>query len=149
MSNTLSNLNQEIFNRIRYGNKNYKEYDISYLILLNKKYSYPLFLTSSDKEEVNFSYDIYYTLEGDRYDCIDEINDLIKDGFYYSYRDINTIIVLKIRNERINFEFNEMLDIYYYDNKVILEMLDDKLPIHLWGYKYYIDNKKLFRENYL
>jgi hypothetical protein len=108
-----------------------------------------MFLTSSNKEEVKFSYDIYYTLEGDRYDYIDEIDDLIKDGFYNSYRDINTIIELKIRNEKINFEFNEMLDLDCYNNQDVLEIIDDKLPIHLWGYKYYIDKKKLFRENYL
>ena len=51
--------------------------------------------------------------------------------------------------EKIKFEFNEMLDIIDFSNKEILEILSEKLPIHLWGNKYYIENDKLYRENYL
>ena len=143
-------LRQSTFEFIKYlDNKNYQNYDIDHLILLNKKFSYPMFLTSSNKEEVKFTYELYYLIDNDRYDYIDEIDELISEDFNYSYKDVTSIIELKIGFEKINFEFKELLDIINLSNKEILEMINDELPTHLWGYKYYIDNNKLYRENYL
>jgi len=149
MTQEKNDLTQSTFEFIKYDNKNIDKYDLDYLILLNKKFSYPMFLTSSNKEEVKFTYDLYYVIDTDRYDFIDEIDELISEDFNYSYSDVITIIDLKFKEEKINFEFDEMLDLVFVNNKEILEMISDKLPIHLWGYKYYTENGKMYRENYL
>ena len=150
MTQEKNDLKQSTFEFIKYfDNKNYQKYDIDHLILLNKKFSYPMFLTSSNKEEVKFTYDLYYVIEDYRYDYIDEIDELISEDFNYSYKDVMSIIEIKIGIEKIKFEFNEMLDIIDFSNKEILEIISEKLPIHLWGNKYYIENDKLYRENYL
>jgi len=145
-----NDLRQSTFEFIKYvDNKNIDKYDIDYLILLNKKFSYPMFLTSSNKEEVKFTYDLYYVIDTDRYDFIDEIDELISEDFNYSYSDVTTIIELMFNGEKISFDFDEVLDIINVNNKEILEMISDKLPIHLWRYKYYTENGKMYRENYL
>ena len=145
-----NNLKESAFEYIRYIDKhNYKNYDIDYLILLNKKFSYPMFLTSSNKEEVKFTYDFYYELDENRYFNVEEIDELLSEDYYYSYNDVKTIIELKIKGEKINFEFDEMIDMVIFDNKTILDIISDRLPLHLWGYKYFSENGKLYRENYL
>ena len=88
-------------------------------------------------------------IDTDRYDFIDEIDELISEDFNYSYSDVTTIIDLMFNGEKISFDFDEVLDIINVNNKEILEMISDKLPIHLWVYKYYTENGKIYRENYL
>ena len=161
MNNTLNkqymiqdknDLRLSTFNYIKnIDNKNFNQYDMDYLIKLNKKYSYPMFLTSSNKEEVNFTYEIYYELDSYRYDYLDELDELISEDFNYSYKDVTTIVILNLNKEEIRFDFNEMIDIIDFDfsDTGILEILSDKLPLHLWGNKYYINNGKIYKESYL
>jgi hypothetical protein len=145
-----NDLTQSTFDFIKYqDNKNYQKYNIDHLILLNKKFSYPMFLTSSNKEEVNFNYELYYLIENYRYDYIEEIDELISDDYNYNYKDVKSIIEIQIRKEKFSIELNEILDIVDFSNKEILGIISEKLPIHLWSNKYYIENNKLYKENYL
>lgn len=147
MNKENTNLDLKLFEYIRsFDKENYQNYDMDHLILLNKKFSYPMFLTSSNKEEVKFSYEMYYEIDSNKYEFIDEIDDLISEDFNYSYKDVSTIIQLKIGSEKINFEFNEMIDMIDYD---ILNVISDKFPLYLWNNKYFIENEKLYKEIYL